>query len=615
MGWHQKVLRVNLSAGTCVCEPLNMEWAQAYLGQRGLATKYLMEEIDPAVDATSPDNKLIIVTGPLTGTMAATGGRWSAVTKGALTGAIACSNSGGQFGGELKQAGWDMVILEGRSPTPVYLYIEDGVARLMDAGHLWGKTVWQTEPAIKKAHQDPLIRVASIGQAGESGCRYACIVNDMHRAAGRSGVGTVMGSKNLKAIAVRGTVGVTPANPKAFMTAVQAATKALAKNEGRKSLTRFGTIPMMDVTGTFGALPTRNNREVQFEGLLKMNASYMNKPNANGHTNLIRNGACFGCTIGCGRICHIDPTHFSVKDRPEYHGASGGLEYETAYALGAAVGVDDMDAATFAGFLCNEYGMDPISLGGTIAAAMELFELGVITEKDTGGLSLKFGDAKAMCQLAELTGKGEGFGRDIALGSKLLCEKYGRPELSMAVKGQEFAAYDGRGMQGMGLAYATSNRGACHLRANPYGHDFGSTEIAGKAKVVKDSQDFIAAIDSTGLCSFTSHSGVTEALYASQIDAAVGGGWTVARMRETGERIWNLERQFNLAAGLTIKDDTLPRRLLTEPAPSGTAKGLVARIPEMLPEYYELRGWTADGVPTPETLERLGLAVEAAQAT
>ena len=613
MGWHHKVLRVDLSTGSCTSEPLNQAWAEQYLGQRGLATKYLMDEIDPAVDALSPDNKLIIATGPLTGTMSPTGGRWSAVTKGALTGAIACSNSGGQFGGELKQAGWDMVILQGRSPKPVYLYIEDGKAELVDAAHLWGKTVWQTEPAIKAAHKDPLIRVASIGQAGETGCRYACIVNDMHRAAGRSGVGTVMGSKNLKAIAVRGTVGVTPVNPKAFMTAVQAAAKALADNEGRKSLTRFGTIPMMDVTGTFGALPTRNNREVQFEGLLKMNASFMNKPNANGHTNLIRNGACFACTIGCGRISHVDPTHWSVKDRPEYHGASGGLEYETAYALGAAVGVDDMDAATFAGFLCNEYGMDPISLGGSIAAAMELFELGVISEKDTGGLSLKFGDAKAMCQLAELAGKGEGFGRDIALGSRLLCEKYGRPELSMAVKGQEFAAYDGRGMQGMGLAYATSNRGACHLRANPYSHDFGSTEIAGKAKVVKESQDFIAAIDSTGLCTFTSHSGVTNELYASQVDAAVGGGWTVERMRETGERIWNLERQFNLAAGLTKQDDTLPKRLLTEPAPSGTAKGLVARSPEMLPEYYELRGWTAEGVPTADTLVRLGLAQGAAQ--
>ena len=614
MGWHHKLLRVNLSTGTCVSEPLNMAWAQAYLGQRGLATKYLMEEIDPAVDALSPENKLIIATGPLTGTMAPTGGRWSAVTKGALTGAIACSNSGGQFGGELKQAGWDMVIIEGRSEKPVYLYIEDNQARLMDAAHLWGQTVWKTEPAIKQAHRDPLIRVASIGQAGETGCRYACIVNDMHRAAGRSGVGTVMGSKNLKAIAVRGTVGVTPINPQAFMTAVQAAAKGLAENEGRKALTRFGTIPMMDVTGTFGALPTRNCREVQFEGLLKMNASFMGKPNANGHTNLIRNGACFACTIGCGRICHIDPTHFSVKDRPEYHGASGGLEYETAYALGASVGVDDMDAATFAGFICNEYGMDPISLGGSIAAAMELFEIGAITEKETGGLKLNFGNAQAMCELAELAGKGEGFGRDIALGSRRLCQKYGHPELSMEVKGQEFAAYDGRGMQGMGLAYATSNRGACHLRANPYGHDFGSTEIAGKAKVVKESQDFIAAIDSTGLCSFTSSSGVSKGMYACQIDAAVGGGWTVQRMFETGERIWNLERQFNLAAGLTAKDDTLPKRILEEPAPSGTAKGLVARVPEMLPEYYQLRGWTAEGVPTHDTLARLGLVPQTAAA-
>jgi aldehyde:ferredoxin oxidoreductase len=608
MSWQRKLLRVNLSTGSCQSEPLNMAWAQAYLGQRGLATKYLMEEIDPKVDPLSPENKLIIATGPLTGTMAATGGRWSAVTKGALTGAIACSNSGGQFGGELKQAGWDLVILEGRSPKPVYLFIEDGKASLMDAAHLWGRTVWEIEPVIKAAHKDPLIRVASIGQAGEQGVRYACIVNDLHRAAGRSGVGTVMGSKNLKAIAVRGTVGVKPDNGPAFMKAVAQASAALASNPDRKGLTRFGTIPMMDVTGAYGALPTRNNREVQFEGADKMNATAMQKPNANGHTNLIRNGACFGCTIGCGRICHIDPTHFTVKDRPRYHGASGGLEYETAYALGAACGVDDMDAATFAGFLCNEYGMDPISLGGTIAAAMELFDLGLIGEKETGGIRLEFGNAQAMCQVAELTGKGEGFGREIGLGSKLLCEKYGRPELSMAVKGQEFAAYDGRGMQGMGLAYATSNRGACHLRASPFNHDFTTTEIAGKAKVVKVTQDFIAAIDSTGLCSFTNFSGVTDELYAAQIDAACGGGWTVARMRETGERIWNLERQFNLAAGLSAKDDTLPKRLLEEPAPSGVGKGLVARIPQMLPEYYELRGWTPQGVPTGETLARLGLS-------
>jgi aldehyde:ferredoxin oxidoreductase len=608
MSWQGKLLRVNLSTGTCLSEPLNMDWAERFLGQRGLATRYLMEEIDPAVDPLSPDNKLIIATGPLTGTMAATGGRWSAVTKGALTGAIACSNSGGQFGGELKMAGWDLVILEGRAPKPVYLYIQDEHAELIDAGSLWGRTVWEVEPAIKSAHQDPLIRVASIGPAGETGCRYACIVNDLHRAAGRSGVGTVMGAKQLKAIAVRGTRGVKPINAPAFMAAVTEARAALAQDGGRSTLTRFGTLPMMDVTQTFGALPTRNNRQVQFEGHDKINAQAMRQPNANRHTNLIRNSACFACTIGCGRVCHIDPQHFSVRDRPRYHGASGGLEYESAYALGAAVGVDDIDAATFAGFLCNEYGMDPISLGGTIAAAMELFELGVITEQETGGIRLTFGNAQALCQIAEMTGKGEGFGREIALGSRLLCEKYGRPELSMAVKGQEFAAYDGRAMQGMGLAYATSNRGACHLRASPYAHDFNSTDIAGKARVVKESQDFIAAIDSTGLCVFTKSSGLQEEHYARQIDAACGGGWSVARLRETGERIWNLERQFNLAAGLTRRDDTLPPRLLQEPAPSGTAKGLVAKLPQMLPEYYELRGWTADGAPTAATLARLGVA-------
>lgn len=607
MSWQRKILRVNLTAGTCTAAALNMDWAEAYLGQRGLATKYLMEEIDPRCDPLGPDNKLIIATGPLTGTMASTGGRWSAVTKGPLTGAIACSNSGGQFGGELKMAGWDMIILEGRSPRPVYLYVEDDQAELHDATHLWGRSVWETEPAIKEAHGDPLIRIASIGEAGEQGVRYACIVNDLHRAAGRSGVGAVMGSKQLKAIAVRGTVGVKVANPKAFLHAVNAATTSLAKSEGRMGFTRYGTIPMMDITGTFGALPTRNNRQVQFEGHEKLNATAMQSPNENGHTNFITNGACFACTIGCGRICHIDPKHFSVKDRPQYHHASGGLEYETAYALGAAVGVADMDAATFAGFMCNEHGMDPISLGGSIAAAMELFDLGVITTADTGGIRLEFGNAEALCQLAEMTGKGEGFGRDIGLGSKLLCEKYGHPDLSMAVKGQEFAAYDGRAMQGMGLAYATSNRGACHLRANPYADDFGTTKPEGKAAIVKSSQDVIAAIDSTGLCVFTLHAGATEEHYAAQVDAACGGGWTVERMRQTGERIWNLERQFNLAAGLSGRDDTLPKRILSEPAPSGAAKGLVCQLPDMLPKYYELRGWTVDGVPQPDTLDRLGL--------
>ncbi len=284
MGWHGKILRVNLSAGICTSESLNMEWAQQFLGQRGLGTRYLAAEIDPKVDPLSPENKLIIATGPLTGTTAATGGRWSAITKGPLTGAIACSNSGGRFGGELKMAGWDLLIFEGRAAQPVYLYLENEKAQLLPAGDLWGKPVWDAEPQIKARHADPLIRVASIGPAGESGCRYACIVNDMHRAAGRSGVGAVMGSKQLKAIAVRGTAGVKVRDMKAFVSAANDFNTVLAKSKPRQGLSRHGTIAMMDVTGGYGALPTRNNREVQFEGHGKLNATALATPNDNGHT-------------------------------------------------------------------------------------------------------------------------------------------------------------------------------------------------------------------------------------------------------------------------------------------------------------------------------------------
>ncbi|MCZ6503811.1 MAG: aldehyde ferredoxin oxidoreductase C-terminal domain-containing protein, partial [Gammaproteobacteria bacterium] len=315
-----------------------------------------------------------------------------------------------------------------------------------------------------------------------------------------------------------------------------------------------------------------------------------------------------GSTIGSGRICHIDPEHFTVSDKPQYQGSSRGIEYETSYALGSAVGVADIDAATYCGFLCNEFGMDPISLGGSIAAAMELFEIGAISEADTGGVNLQFGSAQALVQMTEATARAEGFGVDIGLGSKRLCEKYGHAELSMSVKGQEFAAYDGRSMQGMGLAYATSNRGACHLRANPYEDDSATTQPDTKARVVKESQDYVAAVDSSGLCLFAGDAGMTEEDFADQINAACDGAWSLDRLRETGERIWNLERQFNLAAGLSNKDDTLPARLLKEPAPSGSGKGLVCRLDEMLPEYYRLRGWDESGVPLAKTLSRLRLS-------
>ena len=608
MSWQRKILRVDLTASTAESESLNMEWAAQYLGQRGLATRYLMDGMDPAADPLSPENLLIFATGPLTGTAASTGGRYSVVTKGALTGAVACSNSGGFFGAELKFAGWDMVIVGGRAEHPVYLMIEDDHVEILDArDFIWGETVWVTEDRIRERHQDPRIRIASIGEAGENLVRFACVMNDKDRAAGRSGVGAVMGSKQLKAIAVRGTVGVTADDLDAFMAAVEAARAKLDPSDDRQDLAENGTMPMMDVTNAYGSLPTRNCRDVQFEDIDKVNVKAMQtKRRSDGQANLIANKACFGCTIGCGRVAKIDPTHFSIKGKDRYHGALGGLEYESGYALAPMVGVDDIEAATYASALCNEHGMDPISFGASLAAAMELFEEKAITTKETGGLQLKFGSAQALVKAVEMTGTGEGFGNDIGLGSKLLCEKYGRPEFSMTVKGQEFPGYDGRAMQGMALAYATSNRGACHLRADTYTDDFAHVRTEGKAAIVKDSQDEMAAIDSTGLCCFPGSVWDLED-YAAQVAGACGSEWTTERMVETGERIWNLERRFNLAAGLTAADDTLPERILKDAAKSGAGKGRVAELDAMLPEYYELRGWDENGAPRGQTLKRLGL--------
>ena len=615
MAWAKKLLRVNLTAGTISEEALNMDWAKQYLGQRGLATKYFVEEVDPKVDPLSPDNKMIMATGPLTGTCASTAGRYSVITKGALTGAIACSNSGGFFGNEMKNAGYDMVIFEGASKTPVYLFIDNENAQLIDASDVWGTSVWDTEDKIKSDHQDPMIRVASIGVSGEKGVKYACVVNDYHRAAGRSGVGTVMGSKNLKAVAIRGTKGVTVKDPVRFFEAANAGKAVLAGNPVTgEGLPAFGTQVLMNVINETGALPSQNHRDVQFDGAHAISAEAMAEPReSDGKPNLVRNAACFGCTIACGRISTIDRTHYTVAERPEYQVASGGLEYEAAWALGAATGVDDLDALTFANFICNEQGYDPISFGATVGAAMELYEIGAITDKETGGIELKFGSAKALTDLAELTGKSEGFGAEIGLGSKLLCEKYGHGELSMSVKGQEFPAYDSRGIQGMGLTYATSNRGACHLRSYTVASEvLGIPEKTdplvheGKAGLVKAFQDATAVFDSAGICVFTSFAWSLEDV-APQIDAACEGDWSVETLLEVGERIWNLERNFNNAAGFTAADDKLPERLMKDAAKTGPAKGLTSQLDKMLPEYYQLRGWTADGVPTNETLGRLGL--------
>jgi aldehyde:ferredoxin oxidoreductase len=369
----------------------------------------------------------------------------------------------------------------------------------------------------------------------------------------------------------------------------------------------------MNVINEIGALPTRNHRDVQFEGAGKISAEAMHeKRPSDGKAQLVTNAACFGCTIACGRIAQIDKNHFSVVNSPKYWGASGGLEYEAAWALGAANGVNDLEALQFANLICNEEGMDPISFGATVGAVMELYEMGVL-KKEQIGLEAPFGSAQALCELAKKTALGEGFGKEIGAGSKRLCTKYGHPDLSMSVKGQEFPAYDSRAIQGMGLTYATSNRGACHLRSYTVASEVLGIPVKtdplttdGKPALVKAFQDATAVFDSAGICVFTSFAW-TLADVQPQLQAACEGDWSLDKLNLVGERIWNLEKQFNLAAGFTKKDDDLPKRLKTEPAKTGPAKGLVNGIDKMLPEYYEVRGWNKDGVPTPQTLQRLGL--------
>lgn len=596
-GYTGKILRVNLEKKTIVKEPLNQKAADDYVGARGLGTKYFCDEVDPKVDPLGPDNKLIFMTGPLTGTAASCSGRYEVVAKAPLTGTIGAANSGGHFGPELKYAGYDGIIFEGVSDTPVYLYINDDKVELRDASHLWGKTVFEATDELNKSC-GASFRVACIGPTGENLCLYAGVMNDKHRAAGRGGLGAVMGSKKLKAVVVKGTGSIGVARPEGFMNAIENARNILkAHPVTGEGLAAYGTEILVNIINETGGLPLRNGRD---------GAVYADADNISGETlankYLVRNKGCFGCCIGCGRVVRI-------PDGP-FKSFGEGPEYEAGWSFGADCGIDDLEAVCKANFICNEYGFDPITLGATIACAMELFEAGYLTEEETG-MPIRFGDAHTMVKLAEMTAKNEGFGKELALGSYRLAEKCGHPELSMTVKKQEMPAYDGRALQGIGLEYATSNRGGCHVRGYmtspevlglPTKMDPLVTE--GKAGMLKVFQDLTALIDSVGICLFTSFAiGLPEV--AAQYREAVGSNESDGDILLKGERIWNLEKRFNIAAG--VEKDTLPPRLLRDELPEGPAKGKVNELHTMLEEYYQLRGWDSEGVPTEGKVKELGL--------
>jgi aldehyde:ferredoxin oxidoreductase len=608
-GWCGKVLWVDLTAGRTEERPLDARTARAYIGGRGLGIKHLLDEVDPRVEPLSESNDLVLATGPLTGTSAPTGARYMAMTKSPLTGAVTCSNSGGKFPAALKKAGWDAIVIRGKASEPLYLWIDGAHVELRAAGHLWGKDVPETDDAVR-AETDMSAKTSVIGPAGESGVLFASIMNDRHRAAGRSGVGAVMGFKKLKAIAVKGEGKVELADPDRFKSLVAGFVDGFKKAyEGVPvPLREWGTAVTVVGTQNFGVFPTRNFQSGLFEGWEKIDGRALT------NQYLVNPKACFSCPIACGRGTKI-------SDGP-YAGEGEGPEYETVYSMGSDCGVDDLAAVTKANYICNEMGMDTITMGATIACAMEMSEKGLIPREDVGlGRELRFGDAQALVELTRRTGRLEGFGRLLAQGSLRLAQHYGHPAFAMVAKGQEFAGYDPRGEQGMGLAYATSPIGASHMRGDP-----AYIELLGvpkqldplthhdKPQIVKDFQDAFSVIDAAGLCVFFAvrnyvrpdetikPEGITELL-----NAATGMNYTLEEVCAAGERIFNAERLFLSRAGFSRKDDALPARMLSEPMPDGPAKGMVCRLDEMLDEYYGLRGWDANGIPTEDKLRELGL--------
>lgn len=596
-GYNGKVLRVNLTDQKVDVEDLDLDLAQKYIGARGLGVKVYMDEVDPKIDPLSEENKFIIATGAVTAAPVPTSGRYMVVTKSPLTGTIAISNSGGQWGVKLKNAGYDMVILEGKSENPVYIYIEDDKIEIKDASNYWGMLSEEVTEKLQEEHKGS--KVLCIGPAGEKLSPISAVMNDVDRAAGRGGVGAVLGSKNLKAIVVKGSNKVNLADAD-LVKKVSAEKLKILRNDpvAGQGLPTYGTAILVNIINENGVHPVRNFQEAYTDNADLISGEAMTE------NTLIRKNPCYRCPIACGRWVKLK----SGKE-------CGGPEYETLWSFGSDCDIYDLDAINEANMLCNEYGLDTISAGATIAAAMELYQRGYIKDEEieADGLSLNWGDAHAMVEWTRKMGKREGFGDKLALGSYRLCEIYNATEYSMTVKKQELPAYDPRGIQGQGITYAVNNRGGCHVKGymiNPeilgVPEKLDRLELEGKPAYAKLFHDLTAVIDSMGICVFTTF-GLGLQDFVDIYNSVCGDIYTPETLLEAGDRIWTLEKIFNLRAGINKSDDTLPKRLLEDPISKGPTKGHVHRLDVLLPEYYSLRGWDENGVPTDETLKKLGL--------
>lgn len=607
-GFAGKILNIDLSESTITSETIDVHEVEDYIGGKGYAAKLLWDRTPADFDPLGPQNIVIFATGPLTGTLCPST-RMCIVTKSPLTGIFNDSYVGGHFGHELKFAGYDVLIIGGRAEKPVYLWIDDENIEIQNADWLWGKNTFETEEKIKGKYADRTIRVASIGPAGERLVRYALVNIDLYRQAARGGIGAVMGSKNLKAIAVRGNVPIEMKDPEKFEQLAFEAYEAIKNNENLYTMKRWGTSRSVIVSSDQCLYPTRNHQEATFGGAENLSGESMERK------LWIKRRACFNCPVHCG--------HLSLVRSSDYKGTVvEGVEYETTAMLGSDCGVDNLAAVAHANMLCDKLGLDTISAGATIAWAMECYERRLLTNKDTNGLKLSFGNHKAMNRIIVKIAKREGLGDLLAEGVRRASEKIGKgsEKFAMHVKGLELPGWGIRAAPSMGLAYATADRGGCHQRAWPIAYELGSRTPYGKsieryspegvAFATKYDQDLVAALYSLVACDFATGA-IGTGQYINLLNAATGWNYSPERFMETGERIWNLTRVFNSRAGTQKEDDTLPPRIFEDPLPSGIARG--RKLPKenfekMIREYYEVRGWDFEtGMPTCEKLRKLRL--------
>lgn len=603
----RRLLRVNLSTGAIAEEDIPPKVAEAYVGARGLCARYLYDEVPAGAHPLGPDNKLLLTVGPLGGTSAQAFSKWIAVTKSPLTGTFTRSCGGGDFGAWLKWAGFEIMIIEGMAPQPVYLHIRDGKYEIRDAASIWSQTTGQTQAYLKKEH-GPKARTVCVGPAAEKLVRYAPIISD-RRAAGRGGTGTVMASKNLKAIVIESGRKEDLADPVEFKKLVRQQVKAMKAGLGFDVFKEYGTVQGLDYFyPVFGSIPMKNCRFGELEGWRENIGMWPYSKLTQSHVG------CYSCMLNCGKVRKITSGPYAGL-------TTEGPQFEGAWAFSGPTGCTDTNATLVANHLCCELGLDVISTGNTIGFAYELFEKGILTTKDTDGLVLRYGDPDPMLRLVERIGAREGLGDILAEGVKRAASWLGKgaEQYAMHVKGLETPGYDPRARKAMGMNWALSNMGANHNYGWPQ-QEIGDpkprlldpTADEGQGDVVKWNHDSTAALELGIACIFPSHHlqlyGLE--LMGRMLAAALGVPEFAGEdhLMYVGEKVYNLERCFNVREGFSRKDDTLPRRFLTEPLKGGVRDGEIVRKPDaIIEQYYDVRGWDRNGIPSKETLARLGL--------